>query len=67
MAEFVVDFYSEHDGVKCEPIVRCMDCEMCETYALVGSELHICKRFDEYWHTTDENGFCAWGKRRTEQ
>ena len=27
MAEYVVDFYSEHDGVRCEPIVRCRDCE----------------------------------------
>lgn len=27
MAEFVVDFYSEHDGVRCEEVVRCRDCK----------------------------------------
>jgi len=27
MAEYVVDFYSEHDGVRCEEVVRCRECK----------------------------------------
>ena len=58
MAEFVVDFYSKHDGVRCERIVRCRDCEHFVTN-IHGS---YCKK--SISTTSDPNGFCAWGERR---
>lgn len=58
MAEFVVDFYSKHDGVRCEQVVRCRDCEHFVTN-IHGS---YCKM--SISTTSDPNGFCAWGKRR---
>ena len=41
-----------------ERLIRCRDCAKCTAYLLIGSELHICKHFDEYWHVTDPDGFC---------
>lgn len=69
MAEYVVDLYSEHDGVRCEPIVRCLDCaSVCEDGTL---DCHgpLVQTWD-YWNDeplrnpVPPDGFCAWGKRR---
>ena len=60
MAEYVVDLYSEHDGVRCEPIVRCRDCaSVCEHYK--GMNVYWCDYLRMY---VGSNGFCAWGKRK---
>jgi len=64
MAEFVVDFYSEHDGVKCEEVVRCRDCGWFEPD---GSDHEYrsgwwCKRWDTDMVKPD--GFCAWASRK---
>jgi hypothetical protein len=69
MAEYVLDFYAEHDGVKCERIVRCRDCR----YAT--DEGYGCKHFSHYeqgasyrWEDVpadvEPDGFCRWGERR---
>ncbi len=69
MAEYVVDFYSEHDGVRCEEIVRCRDCE----YAT--NDGYGCKLFSHYergayyqWEDVpaevEPDGFCKWGERK---
>ena len=66
MAEFVVDFYSEHDGVRCEEVVRCRDCKH---FAADKSD-HVyrsgwrCKRWDT--DMVEPTGFCKWGERRAE-
>jgi len=61
MAEYVVDFYSEHDGVRCEEVVRCRECEH---FAVDQSDHEYrsgwwCKR----WSTdmVEPTGFCKWG------
>ena len=64
MAEFVVDFYSEHDGVRCEQVVRCRDCA-CFSVDDSGHEYRSdwwCKRW--YTDMVMPDGFCAWGVRR---
>lgn len=71
MAEYVVDFYSEHDGVKCEEVVRCRDCKH------ATDDGYGCKLFSHYergayyqWEDVpaevEPNGFCKWGERRTD-
>ena len=75
MAEFVVDFYSEHDGVKCEEVVRCKDCEHCHEHNMraYGGDRDrdrlLCHRFSMSsgagW-PVDAEGFCKWGVRRAE-
>lgn len=68
MAEFVVDFYSKHDGVRCERIVRCRDCRHyyeCEEYSPHGNYVRrCCEYFDSYSDDVTPDGFCAWGERR---
>ena len=68
MAEFVVDFYSKHDGVRCEQVVRCRDCKHyyeAENYHPSGNYvMRCCKYFDAYNDEVKPDGFCAWGKRR---
>jgi len=71
MAEYVVDFYSEHDGVRCEEVVRCKDCEHCREHDMRaysgGCDLFLCHHFSTSsgagW-PVEPDGFCAWGKRR---
>ena len=66
MAEFVVDFYSEHDGVKCEEVVRCRDCGWFEPD---GSDHVYRSGWRCKWWGTDlarPDKFCAWGKRRAD-
>jgi len=71
MSEYVVDMYCEASGVKCEPIVRCRDCE----YATVryspfhGVDVMYCERFlhmasQATSAKVEPDGFCAWGERR---
>ena len=62
MSEYVVHLYAEHDGVRCEPIVRCRDCEYGKAIEDIG-----CIAFhhaDERLQPRDPNGFCAWGVRK---
>ena len=66
MAEYVVDFYSEHDGVRCEEVVRCRDCE----YRRKSWNGHKPNFIDDwFWsctggHEVKPDGFCYRGKRR---
>ena len=75
MAEFVVDFYSEHDGVRCEQVVRCRDCKHFTPnkefwveppkvpFPMIGATSDCC----DFWAGTEckvkPDGFCAWGER----
>ena len=70
MAEYVVDLYTDHDGVKCERVVRCRDCKhshkdgtLCNLFAswvsIAGGDEYECMPAD-----VEPDGFCAWGKRR---
>lgn len=64
MAEYVVDFYSEHDGVRCEEVVRCRDCSWFEPD---GSDHEHRSGWRCKWWGTDlarPDKFCAWGVRR---
>jgi len=64
MAEYVVDFYSEHDGVRCEEVVRCRDCGW---FKQDGSDHEHRSGWWCKWWGTDlvrPDKFCAWGKRR---
>jgi len=69
MAEFVVDFYSEHDGVRCEEIVRCRDCERYSDHEWVMATdvSDVC----HFWHgeptKVEPDGFCKWGVRRVDE
>ena len=60
MAEYVVDLYSEHDGVRCEPIVRCRDCESAREH-YEGMDVWWCEYLQRY---VGSSGFCFWGVRR---
>ncbi len=60
MAEYVVDLYSEHDGVRCEPIVRCRDCVSVQEH-YEGMDVWWCWYLQRY---VGSNGFCFWGVRR---
>jgi len=64
MAEYVVDLYTDHDGVKCERVVRCRDCKR---FKLDDSDHDHRGRWWCKWWGTDSvnpNGFCAWGCRK---
>ncbi len=72
MAEYVVDLYTDHDGVKCERVVRCRDCKhshkdgtLCNLFAswvsIAGGDEYECMPAD-----VEPDGFCKWGKRREE-
>jgi len=69
MAEFVVDLYSEHDGVRCEPIVRCRDCEHYSEHewVMVTDVSDVC----HFWHgeptKVEPDGFCKWGVRKVDE
>lgn len=62
MAEYVVDLYSEHDGVKCEPVVRCRDCESAQEH-YESLDVWWCEYLRMYVNSSD---FCCWGKRRAD-
>ena len=64
MAEYVVDFYSEHDGVRCEEVVRCRDCGWFEPDG--SDHEHRSGWWCKWWGTdlARPDKFCAWGKRR---
>lgn len=62
MAEYVVDLYSEHDGVRCEPIVRCRDCKSVREH-YEDMDVWWCEYLQRY---VGSNGFCFWGVRRAE-
>ena len=68
MAEFVVDFYSKHDGVRCEQVVRCRDCEHYSEHEwVIATDVSdVC----HFWHgeptKVEPDGFCAWGERRVD-
>lgn len=51
-----------------EKIVRCRDCAKWSFFDVVDDvRFGNCTEFthlDGFGHATDENGFCAWGKRR---
>lgn len=66
MAEYVVDFYSEHDGVKCEKVVRCRDCGWFEPDG--SDHEHRSGWWCKWWGTdlARPDKFCAWGKRRAD-
>ena len=62
MAERVVDFYSEHDGIKCEPITRCKHCRWAHEAPPV-EEWHIeCRVHPLNMHYTPDMGFCHLGE-----
>ena len=73
MAEYIVDMYAEHDGVRCEPIVRCRDCfwfndyhGKCHRPALVITDEGVFESGDGNYLSVTEaepNGFCKWGRR----
>lgn len=44
-----------------EQVVRCRDCAMYEEVSTCGKDFSVCKRFDESYHITEPDGFCAWG------
>ena len=68
MAEYVVDFYAEHDGIKCERIVRCRDCK----YATPDTSgrnrykgyLWCDKLTEGIGFSVAPSDFCAWGERK---
>jgi len=64
MAEFVVDFYSEHDGVRCEEVVRCRECGWFKPDS--SDHEHRSGWWCKWWGTdlARPDKFCAWGKRR---
>lgn len=62
MAEFVVDFYSEHDGVRCEEVVRCKDCDSATDH-YEGMDIYWCDYISRY---VGADMFCAWGVRRAD-
>lgn len=73
MSEYVVDLYSEHDGVRCEPVVRCRDCANateCEdgTLDCHGPLVQTWDYFNDepLRNPVPPDGFCAWGVRRAE-
>lgn len=47
-----------------EQVVRCRDCAMYEDVSTCVKDFSVCKRFDESYHITEPDGFCAWGERR---
>ena len=72
MAEYVVDFYSEHDGIRCEPITRCRDCKLTAPY---GDGIECCGPLVQTWdYYKDEplhnpvqpDGFCHLGEPKEE-
>lgn len=68
MAEYVVDFYSEHDGVRCEEVVRCRDC-VYRRRSWNGHEPNfIGDWFCSYTggHEVKPDGFCYRGVRRAD-
>lgn len=79
MAEFVVDFYSEHDGVRCEEVVRCRDCKhghitvngkSCKWCDLIAThDPDGCEPYNGYDPEPyfDADFFCAWGRRADDE
>lgn len=65
MAEYVVDFYCEHEGVKCERVVRCRDCKHYSEHEwiLVTDVSDVCHFFGD-GVKVEPDGFCKWGVRR---
>ena len=67
MAEYVVDLYTDHDGVKCERIVRCRDCDLSlkdGTRCIFFAGWEPIAGGDEYELVNAEvepDGFCKWG------
>lgn len=70
MAEYIVDLYTDHDGARCEPVVRCRDCANAAPY---GDGIECRGPLVQTWeYYNDEplhnpvrpDGFCAWGRRR---
>lgn len=41
-------------------VVTCAECALAEDYPTWG---WVCKRFECEWHTTEPDGYCAWGER----
>ena len=72
MAEYVVDLYTDHDGVKCERVVRCRDCDLSlkdGTRCIFFAGWEPIAGGDEYELVNAEvepDGFCKWGERRKE-
>lgn len=73
MGEYVCDCYEHGTGEPWahvgsshvhEQVVRCRDCAMYEEASTCGMDFYVCKRFDESYHITEPDGFCAWGERR---
>lgn len=67
MAEYVVDFYSEHDGVRCKEVVRCRDCKHYSDHewVIVTDVSDVCHFFGD-GVKVEPTGFCKWGVRREE-
>lgn len=69
VGEFVVECFTAdgktypHVGSQAvgERIVRCRECAMYEEVSTCGNDFSVCKRFDESYHITEPDGFCAWG------
>ena len=62
MSEYIVDFYCEESGVKCEPIVRCRDCANFSTDEL--GDYCTLLDFEDVKSMADK--FCAWASRKDE-
>lgn len=61
MSEYVVDFYSVHDGIRCEPITRCKHCRWAHEVPPVD-EWHLeCRVRPLNRHYTTDMGFCHLG------
>lgn len=60
MAEYIVDFYCKTKGVKCEPVVRCMNCKHFTNDSEHGA---WCNWFMRSLND-DYDGFCAWASRK---
>lgn len=70
MGEYVVNFYCEDRGVKCEPVVRCKDCKSTAPY---GDGIECLGPLVQTWDYYNDQplhnpvppeGFCAWGVPR---
>lgn len=56
MSEYVTDT----KGNVREKVVRCEDCAKSH----MAGEVRVCGRFGCFNHTTEDDGFCAWGEAR---
>lgn len=77
MGEYIVTCDEEtaswigNDVESMREIVRCRDCAKAEhdyVYRFDGSKSYelTCKRFENFLHVTQPDGFCAWSERRSD-